>query len=95
MHKDSKGFRALFLTGLCLSFVGFAAWAGYVALKVVAGEGLDYYWTGWGIRFNYIGALILIVCAALVCLAAPLLYWWGTRHERDFKRKYGIEDRNT
>jgi uncharacterized BrkB/YihY/UPF0761 family membrane protein len=95
LHKDSKGFRFLFFTGLGLGFLGFLTWAGYIALKVATGQGLDYYWTGWGVRFNYIGALVLIICAGLIGLAAPVLYWWGTRHERDFKRKYGIDDRNT
>ena len=93
-HK-SRAFAWLFGVAGILALLGTVGWVLRVIRKVLDGKGLESYTTFWGLSVNYIAALVFIVCCALLLLAAPLLHWWGTREERDFKRKYGIPDENT
>jgi hypothetical protein len=60
--------------------------------KVVSGNGLDYYTTFWGVRFNYVGALVTFACIAVLFVSLPMIYWYSTREERSFKKKYGVRD---
>jgi hypothetical protein len=57
--------------------------------KVASGKGLDVYFTGWGVQFNYVGFLVLVAIIPLVLLIGYGVRYWELRHERDFKRKYG------
>jgi hypothetical protein len=66
--------------------------AGFVLeliLKVQQGRGLDYYFTGFGVKMNYLGVLILVMLAPVALLVAAGVSWWARRHERDFLRRYG------
>jgi ClpX C4-type zinc finger len=57
--------------------------------KVRSGHGLDYYFTGLGVKFNYIGALALLVCIRVALLFGWLLNYWLSRDERGFKERFG------
>ena len=61
----------------------------HVWQKIASGDGLDTYFTGFGVQFNYLGVAVLIAILPLVLLAAALLNWWHGREEREFKRRYG------
>ena len=55
---------------MLLGLVGFAI---RVYQKVSSGHGLDTYFTGWGVRMNYIGALIVLILIPLVLVVAWLI----------------------
>ena len=57
--------------------------------KVGSGKGLDTYFTGWGVQFNYVGFLVLVALIPLSLLVGYGVRWWELRHERDFTRKFG------
>ena len=61
--------------------------------KVLTGHGLDYYTTFWGVQFNYIGALTVFICGAVLFVISPVIYWFSTMEERSFKKKYSIHDK--
>ncbi len=53
-----------------------------VSAKVIDGEGLDYYLTGQGVPFNYIGALITIVVIIFILLIRVILRFKVTRNQK-------------
>jgi nitric oxide reductase large subunit len=53
--------------------------------KIRSGHGLDYYFTGFGAKFNYIGAIVLLVCIPIALLVGWGLNYWLSRDERDFR----------
>lgn len=86
--------KVCFIT-LIVCFLVFLGSIGFflrVLDKVISGHGLDYYTTFWGIQFNYIGALTVLIVGFALAVLSPLIYWVGTAEERSFKRKYGIHE---
>jgi hypothetical protein len=93
MEDHSGGWRrwvavvgGILIALACLGFVA-RVWT-----KIRSGHGLDTYFTGYGVQFNYIGVAILLVLLPAVLLLGIVLNWWLGRDERDFKRRYKIED---
>lgn len=97
MSKDEKAKkRKVCLASLLVlpfSLLIFAAEILRVVEKVRTGHGLDYYTTFEGYQFNYTGALVGYIAISLLMILAPLIYWIGSKEERDFKSKYGISDK--
>ena len=81
--KDST-----FLIGLLLILIGFFGFCSRAIIKVLQGDGLDYYFTGFGYQFNYIGALILFSLIPLTLVIVLFVRRYQTRDERDFKDRY-------
>lgn len=77
-----------FVIGLVLGFFAFIAFFYRVVVKVMQGDGLEYYFSVLGYQFNYLGALILLVLIPLVLVIALLVRRFQLRHEKDFKDKY-------
>lgn len=77
-----------FLIGLFLGAVGFIGYCAHVIMKVVQGDGLEHYFTGFGYQFNYIGTLILLGLIPIFLILALILRRYQRRDERDFKDKY-------
>lgn len=84
-----------------LCFIAIVSFILRVVYKVTSGCGLEYYYTGYGVKFNYIGALIvsLLIAATLVStiviqLCAVLFRFWFSDVEGDTMVKKGrkIED---
>jgi hypothetical protein len=86
--KPCKTCLWLLFAGL-LSTLGLAAFVVRAWDKVAAGKGLDTYFTGWGVQFNYVGFLVLVAIIPLVLIIGYGIRLWELRHERDFKRQYG------
>ena len=59
----------------------------HIVLKVVTGHGLDYYFTGQGVRFNYIGALITLVVSAAAVLVGLGIRFFGPKPLKSKKRR--------
>lgn len=96
MQKEASKKRGYSLGLVFAAMAGILVLIGGVqfALKVIdkvrSGHGLDYYFTGWGVQFNYIGAfLLLFVIIPIALLIGYGLRWWQTRDERDFAKRYG------
>ena len=62
--------------GGILVLLGFASFILDAARKVQTGHGLDYYFTGWGVQFNYIGALIAIALTLFALVVGYGIRWW-------------------
>ncbi len=77
--------------GVFLALVGFVLRA---VEKIHSGHGLDYYFTGFGVKFNYIGALVLLICIPVALLFGWALNHWLSRDERNFKERFGKRDSN-
>ncbi len=80
---------AQFVGGL-LIILGGIAFVLRVVEKVKTGHGLDYYFTGWGVRVNYIGVLILLALIPVVLLMGWAIRWWQLRDERDFRKRFNL-----
>ena len=68
--------------GVILGLVGFVLDA---IEKIRSGHGLDYYFTGYGVKFNYIGALVLLICIPVAMLLGWALNYWLSRDGEFFK----------
>lgn len=90
--KNCKVCITILLVG-SLSTFALASQVLQVIEKVRTGHGLDYFTTMWGYQLNYIGALVLFIITALLFLFSPIIYWFSTKDERSFKRKYGIREK--
>ena len=75
-----------------LSLLGLIAFIGQAWRKVASGQGLETYFTGWGVQFNYIGFLVLVAVVPVVLMLGFAVRHWELRHEREFKKRYGIHD---
>lgn len=73
------------------AIIGMTSFLGRLIYKVRSGQGLEYYFTGFGVKMNYIGVLMTLSCIPLALLIGLVIRWWTLRDERDFKRKYGIK----
>ena len=73
---------------MLLSVFGFVGFIGLLIKKVLAGEGHEYYFTGFGYQFSYLGALILIGLTPVIIGGVFIIQWWSEKDERDFKRRY-------
>jgi uncharacterized metal-binding protein len=63
--------------------------------KILSGQGLESYVTGWLVEFNYVGFLVL-VCGVIVGLLWGIVHWiqeW--RLVRSLEKKYGSTRSNT
>jgi nitric oxide reductase large subunit len=49
----------------------------HVVQKVISGHGLDYYFTGQGVKFNYVGALMTLAIAGVGLLIGFGIRFWG------------------
>lgn len=68
--------------------LGFLGLVLKLVLKVHAGAGLDTYFSGFGVKLNYIGVLVTLVVMLLALAVVPAIRWWTERDERSFDRKY-------
>ncbi len=81
--------RSLFFgLGMFLIFIAALSFIFRVFDKVLSDKGLDYYLTGHGVQFNYIGAMVLLLLLPLVIVVGLCFRYWQLRDERDFKRKF-------
>jgi len=82
-----------FIVSIVVCFAGVGV-ISRIVNKVLTGHGLDYYTTFVGFQFNYIGALVMIIIMFLVLLIAPLIHYLDPiiKEEKDFKKKYEIQD---
>ncbi len=78
------------LIGGVLVILGLTAFVIRVMNKVRTGHGLDYYFTGLGVQFNYIGALILLGLVPICLLIGWGFRWWQLREHRDFRKKFNL-----
>jgi len=87
-RKFSSSFIVLIICGIggILALVGFVL---HAVGEIRSGHGLDYYFTGFGVKFNYIGALVLLICIPVALLLGWTLNYWLSRDERDFKNRFG------
>jgi hypothetical protein len=88
LKKFSSSFTVLMIAGIAviLAVVGFVL---HAIERILSGHGLDYYFTGYGVKFNYIGALVLLICIPVALLLGWTLNYWLSRDERDFKDRFG------
>ncbi len=77
------------IAGLLIT-CGSVAFVLRVLEKVRTGHGLDYYFTGWGVQFNYIGVMILLALVPVTLLAGWGIRWWQLREERDFRKRFNL-----
>lgn len=75
-----------------LSLFGLSAFIEQAWRKVASGQGLETYFTGWGVQFNYVGFLVLVAVVPIAVLLGLAIQNWELRHEREFKKRYGIHD---
>jgi hypothetical protein len=75
-----------------LSALGLVAFVGDAWRKVASGHGLDTYFTGWGVQFNYVGLLVLIAVIPFALLLSYAVRYWELRHERELMKRYGFRD---
>jgi hypothetical protein len=59
----------------------------HIVQKVLTGHGLDYYFTGQGVRFNYMGALITLAVAAVAVLVGLGVRFFGAKPQETKKRR--------
>lgn len=78
------------MVGGLLSILALIAFVIRAVQKVQTGHGLDYYFTGWGVQFNYIGALIVLALVPVTLLVGLGIRWWQLRDERDFRKKFNL-----
>jgi len=71
-----------------LSMLGLVAFIIRAWDTVASGRGLDTYFTGWGVQFNYVGFLVLVAVVPVILTIGYAIRWWELRHERNFKRRY-------
>lgn len=62
--------------GGILALLAFASFILDAVRKVQTGHGLDYYFTGWGVQFNYIGGLIAFALALFALVVGCGIHWW-------------------
>jgi hypothetical protein len=73
----------------------FIALIGFVLLvidKIRNGQGLDYYFTGYGVQMSYMGAMGLLLALPVAILIGWLLNYWFKREERDFEKRFKRKD---
>lgn len=75
-----------------LSTIGLIAFVGHAWKKVASGNGLETYFTGWGVQFNYVGFLVLVGVIPVALLLGYAVRYWESRHEREFMKRYRIRD---
>jgi hypothetical protein len=80
--------NGLFLVGLVLAALGFVSFAALLIVKVLRGDGLECYFTGFGYQFNYIGALLLLCTIPVVLGIALFVGRYQRRDERDIEDRY-------
>lgn len=66
--------------GGILALLGCASFILHAVRKVQTGHGLEYYFTGMGVQFNYIGALIARPSGTFVGWS---IRWWQKDHQID------------
>lgn len=62
--------------GGILTLLAFASFVLGAVRKVQTGHGMDYYFTGWGVQFNYIGALIVLALSIFALIVGCGIRWW-------------------
>ena len=93
MESGSKHWRRwVGVAGGILIVLAGLGFIGRVWTEISSGRGLDTYFTGYGVQFNYVGAAVLLALLPVAFLLGIALNWWYGREERDFKRRYKIED---
>ena len=99
---NNKGFLQKFIDktfffGLFLGALGFIGFVLLLIKKIKSGEGQETYFTGFGVKFSYLGASILLLVIPVIMLIALVIGWWQKREERDFIKKYSrnSNDENT
>ena len=60
--------------------------------KVKSGEGLDHYISMAGYDLSYLQALMMFISMPLVGVLVGIIYYFTTKDEKDFKKKYNIKD---
>jgi hypothetical protein len=96
----SKEFLQIFLNrtfgvAMIVMMFGFVGFVAVLINKVLSGHGLDYYISGMGYEFNYLGVLILVVLIPFIMMAVWFITWYQEKDERDFKQKYLKKDDET
>ena len=76
-----------FFPGLLLASLGFIGFVMLIIKKYLSGELTETYFTGFGVKFSYLGAGILISLIPVIIVIALLLRWWQQREEHDFTGK--------
>ena len=76
------------MPGIIAVVIGIFGFTAFVINKVITGHGLDYYFTGFGYEFSYLGVLILIMLLPILALIIFIISWFSDSDQRDFIRKY-------
>jgi hypothetical protein len=66
-------------------FIGFVGFVLFVFQKILEGRGLEYYLTGYGVQFNYLGAAGVLIALSVAVLVGRALRYWTKHEERDFQ----------
>ena len=74
-----------------LVVAGFIGFVLRVLEKIESGRGLETYFTGFGVKFGYIEAAIVVMLIPVTLIVALAIRWWQKKDERDFIEKYGKE----
>ena len=88
--KRTKAGRVFFAIAGVLVVIAGISFVLRVVNKVSSGHGLDYYFTGRGVQFNYIGALILLIVIPVALAVGWVIRWWQLRGERDFRKRFNL-----
>lgn len=72
-NKISGTRKIIFVSYLVLSVFGFAGFIIKIYSKIVSGHGLDTYFTGWGVKMNYIGVLITLILIPILLLGGWII----------------------
>ncbi len=83
------------LGGFAAVLIGLMGIGGFVLRaidKVRTGHGLDYYFTGYGVQMNYLGALIVIAIAPVALLIGWIIKVWSKGRD-DWSINWSDRDR--
>lgn len=70
---------------LCIGFVGFCL---HLAYNLYIGHGTHQYSNFYGLKFSYIGVVVVLALVPIVVLLGLVIEWVLGRHERAFLKKY-------
>jgi hypothetical protein len=74
--------------GIFLGSLGLASFIIYSIKKVLAGHGLDDYFTGFGVRMSYVGFVVTMAIIPVAILMAWIISrWLKKRKNLTFNRK--------
>jgi hypothetical protein len=80
--------KALSILGGLAVAVGFTGFIIRVISKVTEGQGVEYYFTGEGVKFSYIGVLTVIVIIPVILVLSYLYRIYYKKKQQDLKSNF-------